>query len=200
MNQIQLNTIKDRLLKLPLLIMVGIVGSLILYAIIPSALERDLNIEQSAIFEWTTYNLPNSSFSVSLPTNPKVESYSIPINNEKIIVDTYMAEIEDKYLFRISVTDLPQSLIINDAKAALLNTLDGMVKSHQDNELKNYEIFALEDLLAVQFIIRGKTTSYWDRGIVVIDGDRKYILQFYNKGGFDEEVYSRFIDSFKIQK
>lgn len=200
MNQLQPNTIKNRFLKLPLLIIIGIIGSLIFYIIIPSVLERDLAFEQPIMFEWITYNLPNSNFSVSLPTNPKIESYSVPINNEKMIIDTYTVKIKDKYWFSIMISDLPQSLLINNSKIVLLDSLDGMVKSHQDNELKNYKIFVLEGLPAVRFFIRGKTTSYWNRGVVVINGNRKYILQFYNKGFFDEEIYNRFINSFKIHE
>lgn len=201
MDQNQQSTLKDRLLKFPLLLVVGIVGTLILYAVIPSALERDLNLEPSATLEWSTHNSPGGSFSILLPTTPKVESYTIPVNdNEKVIANTYTAEVKDKFLFTIIVADLPQSLIIDDAETALVDTLDGMVKSHSDNELESYEMFTLGNLPAVQFVISGKTTTYWNRGIAVLDGDRKYIVQFYNKGSFDEDTYNNFIDSFSIRQ
>lgn len=193
--------LKNKLLKLPLLIFAGIVGSLVLYTVIPSALERDLNIESSEVFEWSTYVSPNDNFSISLPSTPKVESYTVPVNvSEKLIANIYTVEVKNGYIFTISVADLPQSLIIDDTEAALMDTLDGMVKSHSDNELESYEIFTLDNLPAIQFVISGKTTTYWNRGIAVLDGDRKYIVQFYNKGGFDEDSYNNFIDSFKIKQ
>jgi len=200
MEQNQQSTLKDRLLKLPLLIGVGIIGSLILYAVIPSAMEKNLNIELSATLEWSTYNAPDDSFSVLFPSTPKAKSYTVPINNnEEVVANTYTSEIKDKFLFTINVADIPQSLIIDDAETALLDTLDGMVKSHSDNELKNYEIFSLNGLPAVRYVLGGKTTTYWSRGIAVIDGDRKYIIQYYNKGSFDEDTYNKFVNSFKIK-
>lgn len=201
MEQNQQSTLKDRLLKLPLLIGVGIIGSLILYVVFPSAMERDLNISPSATLEWSTYNAPDGSFSVLFPSTPKAESFTVPINNnEKMIANTYTSEVKDKFLLTINVADIPPSLIIDDAETALLDTLDGMVKSHSDNELENYEIFTLNGLPAVRYVLSGKTTTYWSRGIAVIDGDRKYIVQYYNKGSFDEDTYNKFINSFKIKQ
>ncbi len=201
MEQNQQSTLKDRLLKLPLLIGVGIIGTLILYVVFPSAMERDLNIEPSTILEWSIYNSPDGSFSVLLPATPKVESYTIPVNNnEKIVAKIYTVDIEGKFLFTISVADIPPSLVINDAETALLDTLDGMVKSHSDNELESHEMFTLNGLPAVRYILSGKTTNFWSRGIVVINGDRKYIVQYYNKGGFDEDTYNKFINSFEVKQ
>ena len=174
-------------------------GTLIFYAIMPSAMERDLNIKPSIILDWSMYTSLNNNFSVLLPADPKIESYTIPINdNENIAIEKYTVETKDEYFFAISISNIPKSLIIHDSEIALLDTLDGMVKSHSDNKLESYEMFTLSDLPAVRFVIKGKTTTWWSRGIAVINGDKKYIVQFYNKGDFNQEIYSKFINSFKI--
>lgn len=185
----------------------GVYDELDKQKIIPSVKTETNIINTSNTSNWAAYNFEDNKFSILFPVNPKVDIWKDTNENinTPLRMNTYLSISESLNLaFHVeTITNKSGDFIPEDTDSFLSETFNLISSFGVD---KNYDLISsnygyLNDKRVFNFLTKEKNGTFSKKGIILFNKDTSYIItMLYDNGDNNEEIYNKFINSFKILK
>jgi hypothetical protein len=149
---------------------------------------------------WKEFNSPTGKFKAEFPTYPKHEAETIKIPNSELTMqyNAYTSKKADGTVYFVNSTVLPSAVDTSNPETNLERSLNGMV-ANPGNKLVSSNLTYSNGYRAMDFLI--EVNSGFLKGRVVLAEHTVYQIMVAHQGkNYSETDYSKFINSFAIQK
>lgn len=148
---------------------------------------------------WQQVYAKSGECRISFPTAPQIVEQTMKISEagHRLRYDVYLAPFEDQGVFLLLVAQYPVPLTTGHENAGLEGLINGIVGHHPDNELIFANLVSLHGHPGIDFLIQSGKNYF--RGHALMVGNRLFLIAMEGaKGKQNEDVFSRFAKSFKL--
>lgn len=162
--------------------------------------EQENAAQMAPVVLWTHVQSTEGKCSMKFPTQPEhiSEKMNIPEEGFDLSYDAYISGTEkEDAVFMLLVAQYPDFVDETYAQMSLEGFLNGILTHNPTNQLVFADLALVNGHEALDFFIRSGATYFKGRALLV--GNSLYLMAVEcEMQNYDEEIYTRFVESFEL--